>query len=134
MKYFAGEYNNFAIYYDTDLNKAFYLSKSYAKKHKNEIHGVNIKNHSVVFSTKENNKPYKITVMKAKLAGIKNSIITYHLDTGVKGLKFKINLILSLDVNCCYVLINGLRYPLAIEDFLNLSDKNYFMKSLGYFY
>ena len=135
MKYFAEILNDFALYYDTDLNRAFYLSKSYAKKHKNEICGVSVEKHHVVFDKTKNNKLRYKTVIKAKLAGIYNMSVDYFLDICVKDVDLlKITLIANFESDYCAITFDSVLCPLALEDFLKLVDEDCFMSSLDYLY
>lgn len=135
MKYFAEILNDFALYYDTDLNRAFYLSKSYAKKHKNEICGVSVEKHHVVFDKTKTNKLRHKTIIKAKLAGLYNKSVSYFLDICVKDVDLlKVTLIVNFEADYCAITFDSVLCPLALEDFLKLVDENCFMSSLDYLY
>ena len=129
MKYFTSEYNNMALYYDTDLDRAFYLSKSYAKKHSNKIEGILIKNHAVKFDA--NNQMRQKTIMKAKLAGIldSNMLVGYKLNEDIR-----IDLIANFESDYCVITIDYHTYPLALEDFIKFVNEDCFMSSLDYVY
>ena len=69
MKYYTQRYDNVALYYDTDADRAFVLTPSYARKHK--IKGVSFKNHKMVC---DNNNKYRYrAILKNELAGIRLS-------------------------------------------------------------
>lgn len=135
MKYFAEILNDFALYYDTDLNRAFYLSKSYAKKHKNEIYGVSVEKHHVVFDKTKTNKLRHKTIIKAKLAGLYNKSVDYFLDICVKDVDIlKVSLVVNFESDYCAITFGSVSFPLALEDFLKLVDEDCFMSSLDYLY
>lgn len=135
MKYICGCFEDKALYYDTDLERAFFITKSQARKKQREIDGVSIVKHNVCYDLE--NKTSKAIYLKASLAGLIDKSFNYTVK--VDNNKLHIKGFCYSWIKGCFISVgttdfNSFRYPLALVDFIKFLDEAYFYSHLDYVY
>ena len=122
MKYFVGGFNDNLLYYDTDVNRAFNLTPSYARKHR--IEGVSFKNHKMVCDF--NNKYRKHKIIKSLLSGLELQPLNVESSNTIIAIE---PLYVDDDIACQISFDGNVVLPLPFEYMLNLRDLDSFNKN-----